>query len=106
MPYDWRLPLAQLQKRDGYFSQLRAAAELQRELHGEKALLVSHSFGGVVTFQFLQWADAREPGWAARNVHGWANVAGPLLGLPKALAPLLSGTSFFWSVCVCVCVVC
>ena len=49
MPYDWRLPVAQLQKRDGYFSSLRATAELQAELHGERTLLVSHSFGAIVT---------------------------------------------------------
>lgn len=92
--YDWRLSLPMLQRRDAYFTRLKAEVELLRAAaSGEKVVLVSHSFGGVVTLTFFEWVERAEKGWTERNVHAWANLAAPLLGLPKALAPLISGES-------------
>ena len=31
------------------------------------------------------------PGWVEKHIHAWDNVAGALLGIPKASAALLSG---------------
>jgi phospholipid:diacylglycerol acyltransferase len=39
----------------------------------------------------MAWADARQPGWSGRHVAGSVNLAGPTLGVPKALPALLSG---------------
>lgn len=92
--YDWRLSLPVLQRRDGYFARLKTEVEMLRQVSGgQKAVLVSHSFGGVVTLTFLDWVERADKGWTERNVHAWANLAAPLLGLPKALAPLVSGES-------------
>jgi phospholipid:diacylglycerol acyltransferase len=53
--------------------------------------MVSHSYGACVTFSFLTWVEKQEPGWVDNHVESWVNVAGPILGLPKAFAPLISG---------------
>jgi hypothetical protein len=93
--YDWRLSLPVLQRRDAYFTRLKTEVELLRKAAGgsEKVVLVSHSFGGVVIMTFFDWVERADKGWTERNVHAWANLAAPLLGLPKALAPLVSGES-------------
>jgi len=92
--YDWRLSLPVLQRRDAYFTRLKAEVELlRRSAGGQKVVLVSHSFGGVVALTFFEWVERAEKGWTEKNVHAWANLAAPLLGLPKALAPLISGES-------------
>lgn len=46
-----------LQQRDGYFSRLKSACELQHELNGERVAIISHSMGGITTFNFLQWVN-------------------------------------------------
>ena len=90
--YDWRLPLPALEARDAFFSRAKAEIELQRGLAGGvKPVVVSHSYGAVVFTTFLHWAEAQEAGWVDKNVHAYVNLAGTLLGVPKAIAPLLSG---------------
>lgn len=54
-------------------------------------MVVSHSYGAVVFTTFMLWVEQAEPGWAARHVHAYVNIAGTLLGVPKAIAPMLSG---------------
>ena len=39
----------------------------------------------------MHWAEAQQPGWVEQHVESWANVAGTVLGLPKAASALLSG---------------
>ena len=99
MSYDWRLGYEYLEKRDGYFTQLKHTIEAYHQTMGEKAVLVSHSMGGTVTYYFLQWvvADVNVGGggggknWVEKHVHAFANLAGTLLGTPKAIPALLSG---------------
>lgn len=57
VPYDWRLPLGVMEARDGFFSRVKAEAELQARLYGVKPVLVSHSYGAVVTVTFLDWVE-------------------------------------------------
>ena len=99
MSYDWRLGFEHLETRDGYFTRLRHAIEGHREVTGHKAVVVSHSMGGLVTYYFLQWvvADVKVGGggggrdWVENHVHAFVNIAGPMLGVPKAIPALLSG---------------
>mmetsp|Transcript_670 Transcript_670/g.1073 ORF Transcript_670/g.1073 Transcript_670/m.1073 type:complete len:691 (-) Transcript_670:39-2111(-) len=99
LSYDWRLGYEYLESRDGYFSKLKAAIETHHKTSGEKAVLVSHSMGGTVTYYFLQWVvtDAKHGGggggkdWVERHVHSFVNIAGTLLGVPKSIPALLSG---------------
>lgn len=56
VPYDWRLPIPLMQKRDGFYTRLKREVELQHQLsEGIKAILVSHSYGATVTTTFLHW---------------------------------------------------
>ena len=99
MSYDWRLGFEHLETRDGYFTRLRHAIEGHREVTGHKTVMVSHSMGGLVTYYFLQWvvADAKVGGggggtdWVENHIHAFVNIAGPMLGVPKAMPALLSG---------------
>lgn len=93
VPYDWRLPMEVMESRDGYFSRVKQEVEMQYQLSQEiKPLLVSHSYGAQVTLAFLHWVDKQNPGWVDKYLKGYVNLAGPMLGLPKSLSPLLSGT--------------
>lgn len=40
---------------------------------------------------FLHWAEGQQAGWVEAHIESWANLAGPTLGLPKAVSALLSG---------------
>lgn len=99
MSYDWRLGYEYLEKRDGYLSKLKAAIETHHKTSGEKVVLLSHSMGGSVVYYFLQWVvtDVKHGGggggkdWVEKNVHSFVNIAGTLLGVPKAIPALLSG---------------
>lgn len=90
-PYDWRLSAALAEERDGFMSKLKWRVEHLVARSGHRAVVVSHSYGSNVFVRFLQWADAREPGWTDRHVHSFVNVGGPMMGMPKALAAVLSG---------------
>ena len=51
--YDWRLSALALERRDQYFTRLRATVELLVEGNGgERAVLVGHSLGSVVLHHF------------------------------------------------------
>jgi len=99
MSFDWRLGYRNLEKRDGYFTKLKYTIEAHHETTGEKVVLISHSMGGTVTHYFLQWvvAEKRYGGggggknWVETFIHSWINLAGTLLGVPKATPALLSG---------------
>jgi hypothetical protein len=39
----------------------------------------------------LLQVESQSPGWVDKYLAGYVNLAGPLLGLPKALSPMLSG---------------
>jgi phospholipid:diacylglycerol acyltransferase len=94
--YDWRLPFALLEKRDHYFSRLKARVELSVRLTGEKAVFVPHSMGCGMFYYFLKWAESSNGGggggrWADTHVHAIVNIGPAFLGTPKAVSALLSG---------------
>ena len=99
MSYDWRLGYEYMEKRDGYFTKLKHTIEAHVHTSGEKVVLASHSMGGTVTYYFLQWvtADKKVGGggggndWVEKHLHSFVNIAGTLLGVPKAIPALLSG---------------
>mmetsp|Transcript_1417 Transcript_1417/g.2985 ORF Transcript_1417/g.2985 Transcript_1417/m.2985 type:complete len:739 (+) Transcript_1417:101-2317(+) len=99
MTYDWRLGYEYLEKRDGYFTRLKHTIEAHHATSGEKVVMISHSMGGTVAYYFLQWvvADVKIGGggggkkWVEKHVHAFVNIAGTLLGAPKAIPALLSG---------------
>ena len=94
--YDWRLAYQDLERRDGYFSKLKATIEQNSVNTGEKTVLASHSMGSQVVFFFLKWVEADGyggggPGWVDRHVESMVDISGSLLGTPKAIVALLSG---------------
>lgn len=94
--YDWRLSFANLESRDSYFSRLKSSLELSLKVTGEKHVLVAHSMGSLVLFYFFKWVESEEggnggPTWVKDHVHSFVNIAGPMLGVPKTLAAVLSG---------------
>eukprot|EP00817_Percolomonadidae_sp_ATCC50343_P002621 CAMPEP_0117423990 /NCGR_PEP_ID=MMETSP0758-20121206/4506_1 /TAXON_ID=63605 /ORGANISM="Percolomonas cosmopolitus, Strain AE-1 (ATCC 50343)" /LENGTH=469 /DNA_ID=CAMNT_0005207515 /DNA_START=561 /DNA_END=1970 /DNA_ORIENTATION=- len=94
--YDWRLSFAQLQKRDAYFNRLKSKIEFFMEVHSEKVVIVSHSMGSQLYLYFQQWMIHQYPNgegdaWLDKHVASFVNIAGPLLGVPKALSAVLSG---------------
>ncbi|KAK3825905.1 MAG: Lecithin:cholesterol acyltransferase-domain-containing protein [Benniella sp.] len=94
--YDWRLSFANLETRDHYFSRLKSSLELSLKVTGEKHVLVAHSMGSLVLFYFFKWVESEQggnggPNWVKDHVHTFVNIAGPMLGVPKTLAAVLSG---------------
>ncbi|AGO12987.1 AaceriAFL179Cp [[Ashbya] aceris (nom. inval.)] len=96
--YDWRLAYLDLERRDRYFSKLKLQVEMMYDATGEKSVLVGHSMGSQIIFYFLKWVEAEGenygnggPGWVDKYIDSFVNVAGTLLGVPKAMPALLSG---------------
>ena len=56
-----------------------------------QVVLVSHSWGDSVVRAFMRWAAAGDSDWVERHVAAYVNIAGPTLGVPKAVTALLSG---------------
>ncbi|KAI8908062.1 Lecithin:cholesterol acyltransferase-domain-containing protein [Gorgonomyces haynaldii] len=95
-PYDWRLSFPNLEKRDLFFTKLKAKIEHAYGLENKKVYLVCHSMGNLIQLYFMNWVQSPLGGrknaqWIEQHIAGWVNIAGPLLGTPKALAPMLSG---------------
>ncbi|GAA5903261.1 hypothetical protein JCM8208_002257 [Rhodotorula glutinis] len=94
--YDWRLSFYNLEVRDHYFSRLKIAIEFNLNVNERKTVLVSHSMGSSLLLWFFKWVESPEhgkggPDWVERHVSDWVNVAGTMLGVPKAMSALLSG---------------
>lgn len=104
--YDWRLRVLDLERRDGFFTRLKARCETMVATNSEKQKLrgggkdgrekvkvaiLAHSWGDSVARAFFLWADRRDPGWTERHVAAYLNIAGPTLGAAKSLPALLSG---------------
>jgi len=99
MAFDWRLAFPLVEERDGYFTKLKNQVEMFHDRHGEKVVLLSHSMGGVVVHYFYKWVTTpKEEGgggggsdWVEKHLESYVNIAGALLGVPKAVAALMSG---------------
>ncbi|KAG2197988.1 hypothetical protein INT46_002394 [Mucor plumbeus] len=95
--YDWRLSFGNLEVRDHYFSQLKAKIEFSKlSSGGLKSVIVTHSMGGSMFPYFLKWVESKQggdggPNWTNDHIESFVNIAGPLLGVPKAVTSLISG---------------
>ncbi|CAE7128382.1 unnamed protein product [Rhizoctonia solani] len=117
--YDWRLSYYNLEVRDGYFSRLKAQVETFKRQHGKKVVLVTvweGRWSWLVAWQSrqptfaplldltspapsictLKWVEAPSygnggPSWVEDHIEAFVNVAGTLLGVPKAMAAFVSG---------------
>jgi len=118
--YDWRLAYYNLEVRDRYFSRLKSAIEFNLQINDKKTVLISHSMGSTVLLVcfrfpahltltdwkltdhtlasqwFFKWVESPVYGkggddWVDKHVSDWINVAGTLLGVPKAMSALVSG---------------
>eukprot|EP01080_Neovahlkampfia_damariscottae_P000324 gene324-6738_t len=94
MSYDWRLGFDQLQERDKYFTILKNEIELQKQIHKKKVFIIGHSLGAVLFTYFLQWIQKDgnvSNKWVDEHISHFYNIAGPLLGVPKAVSAIYSG---------------
>jgi phospholipid:diacylglycerol acyltransferase len=96
--YDWRLAYLDLEKRDGYFSKVKAHIELTKKLTGQKSVLVGHSMGSQVIFYFMKWVEASGEyygnggsSWCNDHIESIVDISGSVLGTPKAITALMSG---------------
>lgn len=98
-PYDWRLPFHLLEKRDGFFTNLKAKIESLHKITGKKVILSTHSMGALVLHHFFAWVTSPErlgggeggDKWVNEHIEAYINIAGSHLGVPKAATALLSG---------------
>ena len=97
--YDWRLSYPLLEVRDGYFTKLMHKIEAMHKTTGRKVVIAAHSMGSPLMTYFFAWVTApeREGGggggqlWVENHVHSLINIAGPMLGVPKAITSIMSG---------------
>lgn len=94
--YDWRLSYYDLERRDQYFSNLKARMEVSLKAAGKKTVLVTHSMGSQVIQYFMKWVESPKGGnggkdWVDQHMEAIVNLAGTPLGVPKTLSSLLSG---------------
>ncbi|ODV71155.1 phospholipid:diacylglycerol acyltransferase [Cyberlindnera jadinii NRRL Y-1542] len=96
--YDWRLAYMDLERRDTYFSTMKAQIELQKKVSNQKTILIGHSMGAQVAYYFMKWVEAEGeyfgnggPNWINDNIAAFVDISGSALGAPKAVPALLSG---------------
>lgn len=114
--YDWRLSFSNLEVRDQYFSQLKSKIELAKKTSGGlKSVIITHSMGNIYVIlaackvihvyiiigasmfpYFLKWVESDQgghggPQWVNNHIESFVDIAGPLLGVPKAVTSLISG---------------
>ncbi|KAJ3279917.1 hypothetical protein HK104_001068, partial [Borealophlyctis nickersoniae] len=96
--YDWRLTFGNLEKRDFFLTKLKTTIELAYNAAGggddAPSVVITHSMGSLVFMYFLGWVeqpDVGGVGWAEKYLAGWVNIGGPMLGLPKTIASMVSG---------------
>ncbi|OBZ89829.1 Phospholipid:diacylglycerol acyltransferase [Choanephora cucurbitarum] len=94
--YDWRLSFSNLEVRDLYYSHLKNTIELSKRSSGRKSVIVAHSMGSTMFPYFLKWVESEQggqggPNWVNDHIESFVNIAGPLMGVPKAVTSLLSG---------------
>eukprot|EP01134_Creolimax_fragrantissima_P000516 CFRG0516T1 len=94
--YDWRLSVANNEKRDATLSKLKSQIEIMHALNGEKVVIYGHSMGGQVMSYFLKWVESENGGkggknWVAEHIHAAVGIAAANLGMPKAVSAIASG---------------
>ncbi|KAJ8563492.1 hypothetical protein K7X08_031944 [Anisodus acutangulus] len=96
--YDWRLSFQNAEIRDQSLSSLKRKIELLYVTNGyKKVVVVPHSKGVTYFLHFLKWVEAPPPvgggggpGWCAKHIKAIMNIGPAFLGVPKAVANILS----------------
>ncbi|KAI5059452.1 hypothetical protein GOP47_0025771 [Adiantum capillus-veneris] len=96
--YDWRLSFQNTETRDKTLSRLKTTIELLVQTNnGNKVVAVPHSMGTLYFLHFMKWVESPAPmgggggpDWCAKHIKAVMNIAGPLLGVPKAVSGLFS----------------
>ena len=92
VPYDWRLPPSELEKRDQYFTKtMRKIEEMYDKSGGMPVVLVCHSLGTKTGHYLLDFAHAKDKEWCNKYVHTYMPVGAPHLGAPKAMRGSITG---------------
>jgi phospholipid:diacylglycerol acyltransferase len=94
--YDWRLSYMNYEKRDQYFTRLKAHIEVAVKVSDKKVVLLSHSMGSQVLYYFFHWVEAEGYGnggksWVDEHIDSWINISGCMLGTAKGMPAVLSG---------------
>ncbi|KAF2795455.1 LACT-domain-containing protein [Melanomma pulvis-pyrius CBS 109.77] len=94
--YDWRMSYMNYEKRDQYFTRLKAHIEVAVGVSDKKVVLLSHSMGSQVLYYFFHWVEAEGYGnggnkWVEKYVDSWINISGCMLGALKGMPAVLSG---------------
>eukprot|EP00835_Amoeboradix_gromovi_P005342 NODE_493_length_7764_cov_0.561644.p1 type:complete len:622 gc:universal NODE_493_length_7764_cov_0.561644:6152-4287(-) len=94
--YDYRLSHEGLENRDGYFTELKSIIENKVRHSRLKCVVLTHSMGGLVFFNFLKWVESPlggngGDGWVSDHIKNVINIAVPFLGCPKVISGVLSG---------------
>jgi phospholipid:diacylglycerol acyltransferase len=95
--FDWRLSPDLMERRDGFFSALKFKLEHFLNRFQKPTVVITHSYGALIFTDFLKWIvqveGSEEKGrrWIDTHVSDFFNIGGPLLGIPKALAAMMSG---------------
>lgn len=105
-PYDWRLDVVELEKRDKYFLRLKSQIELLKKTNNNKIVVMTHSLGSLIWFYFMKWVEAdvnklypkRSSGnggkeWVQNHIESFISIGGPFLGAPKGVSMMISGES-------------
>ena len=92
VPYDWRLPPSELERRDQYFTRtMRRIEEMYEKNGGMPVVLVCHSLGTKTGHYLLDFAHSKDTYWCNKYVHTYMPVGAPHLGAPKALRGSIVG---------------
>ena len=97
--YDWRVPCTKLEEKEQYLSQtMEDITDLVKSNNGEKAVVISHSLGGVMASYFFHWVAHSDYGkshggvqWLKDNIYSFCPIGGPLLGTPYGSHSYLTG---------------
>eukprot|EP00124_Ichthyophonus_hoferi_P004326 Ihof_evm2s462 gene=Ihof_evmTU2s462 len=91
-PYDWRMSMGNLEKRDGYFSNLLQLVEDTSKRNNMPVVLLAHSMGNVITKYFLHFAErVKGRDWIDRHIYSFLAAGAPFLGATKAARSTADG---------------
>eukprot|EP00043_Microstomoeca_roanoka_P028859 m.19814 g.19814 ORF g.19814 m.19814 type:complete len:1099 (-) comp8753_c0_seq1:158-3454(-) len=95
MPYDWRLSPDMLQRRDKFFTLVKAKIETAVSLNEGPAVLVAHSLGNNIIWEFFDWLQQNYPSshleWTEQHVIAYYGLGAPFVGATSAAYASLIG---------------
>lgn len=92
-PYDWRLPPACTEERDGYLSKTKAQIEdMYKRNWNRPVILLCHSMGCKMGHYFLCWAHKTHgKEWVDKYVYSYMPIGSPACGVSLAVRTGLVG---------------